>query len=67
MKLPKFLAAFTQILDCDDALRRTSKRELAVVEGLLLVILDSVSTELQRRDQQEQGQQSRVRGGLRRN
>ena len=54
LKLQKCVAAFTEIVGCDDALQHASKRDLAVVEGLLLVVLDSVSAELRRRDQQQQ-------------
>lgn len=53
VKIQKFVAAVTAIVVDDNAVRRASLRDLAVIEGVLLVILDSVSAELKRRDRQE--------------
>jgi hypothetical protein len=46
VKIHKFVAAVTAIVADDNAVRRASLRDLAVIEGVLLVILDSVSAEL---------------------
>lgn len=53
VKIQKFVAAVTAIVVDDNAVRRASRRDLAVIQGVLLVILDSVADELKRRDQQE--------------
>lgn len=53
MKIQKFVTAVTAIVVDDNAVRRASRRDLAVIQGVLLVILDSVAAELKRRDQQE--------------
>lgn len=52
-KIQGFVATLTAIVADRDAVRRASRRDLAVIEGVLLVILDSVTAELKRRDQQE--------------
>lgn len=53
MKIQKFVTAVTAIVVDDNAVRRASRRDLAVIQGVLMVILDSVAAELKRRDQQE--------------
>ena len=53
VKNQEFAAAIIVLIEDDDAVRRASRRDLAVVEGVLTVILDSVTTELQRRDQEQ--------------
>lgn len=52
MNLQDFGAAIVVLINDDDAIKRSSHRDLAVIEGVLTVILDSVTAELQRRDQQ---------------
>jgi hypothetical protein len=51
VKNQEFAEAIIVLIEDDDAVRRASRRDLAVVEGVLTVILDSVTAELQRRDQ----------------
>lgn len=53
LKMQNFVAAFMKIIADEHALARASRRELAVMEGVLLVVLDSVTAELKRRDEQE--------------
>lgn len=53
VKNQEFAAAIIVLIEDDDAVRRASRRDLAVVEGVLTVILDSVTAELQRRDQEQ--------------
>lgn len=51
LKVQRFVAAVTAIVADDSAVRRASRRDLAVIEGVLLAILDSVTAELKRRNQ----------------
>ena len=50
MKIQEFAAAIIVLIEDQDAVRRASRRDLAVLEGVLTVILDSIVVELQRRD-----------------
>jgi hypothetical protein len=52
VKIQEFAAAIIVLIEDQGAVRRASRRDLAVLEGVLTVILDSVVAELQRRDQQ---------------
>jgi hypothetical protein len=53
VKIQEFAAAIIVLIEDQGAVRRASRRDLAVIEGVLTVILDSVTTEMQRRDQQQ--------------
>jgi len=53
VKIQNFVAAFQEIVEDDEAVRRVSRRDLAFLEGALVVALDSISAELKRRDQRE--------------
>ena len=47
------MTVFMKILADDSVLPRVPRRELAVLEGVLRVVLASVTAELKRRDEQE--------------
>lgn len=53
VKIQEFAAAIIVLIEDQDAVHRASRRDLAVLEGVLTVILDDVVAELQRRDQQQ--------------
>jgi hypothetical protein len=53
VKVQEFAAAIVVLIEDDEAVCRASRRDLAVMEGVLTVILDSVTAELQRRDQEQ--------------
>lgn len=53
VKIQEFAAAIIVLVEDQDAVHRASRRDLAVLEGVLTVILDAVVVELQRRDQQQ--------------
>lgn len=53
VKLQEFAAAIIVLIDDQGAVRRASRRDLTMIEGVLTVILDTVADELRRRDQQE--------------
>lgn len=53
VKIQEFAAVIIVLIQDQDAVRRASRRDLAVLEGILTVILDSVVAELQHRDRQE--------------
>lgn len=47
--MQSFATAFAQMAADERAIRNASSRELAVMEGVLQVVLDSVTAELNRR------------------
>lgn len=51
MKMEEFAAAIIVLIEDEDAVRRASRRDLAIVEGVLSAILSSVTAELQQREQ----------------
>lgn len=48
-KLQEFAAAIVTLIEDDSAVRKASNRDLAVLEGVLTVIVESVTAELDRR------------------
>lgn len=52
LKTQKFVATVAAIVSDQAAVRRASRCDLAVIEGVLLAVLDSVTAELKRRDQE---------------
>lgn len=51
VKMEEFAAAIIVLIEDEDAVRRASRRDLAIVEGVLSAILSSVTAELQQREQ----------------
>lgn len=54
MKIHEIGLAVVVLVEDDSAVGRASHQELCVLEGVLTAIRDSVTEELQRRDQQRQ-------------
>jgi len=52
VKNEEFAAAIIVLIEDDNAVRRASRRDLVIVEGVLAAVLDIVAVELRRRDQQ---------------
>jgi hypothetical protein len=50
MKVQEFATLVIALIEDGTAARKASNRDLAIVEGILSVILDSVAAELRRRD-----------------
>jgi hypothetical protein len=59
VKIEEFAAAIIVLIEDDAAVRRASRRDLVIVEGVLTVILDSVTGELAQREQQCEQQRGR--------
>lgn len=53
VKIQELATAIITLIEDQGAVNRASRRDLAVLEGVLTVILDAVVAELQRRDQQQ--------------
>lgn len=47
----EFAAAIVMLIEDPEAVRRASRRDLAVLEGVLTTLRDAVTAELQRRDE----------------
>lgn len=53
MKTQHFADAIVSLIDNDHAIKRASKGDLAIIEGVLTGLVGQISTELVARDEQE--------------